>query len=126
MMAIDAACFYYRQLAEKLKLDVLRQQVSAMTEWTAWGGRPFRSPCPTKKWQVKPAEEMLTKSAGMLNFLLLEGVKCLDRNQNVNLLVANGVREFLDWLNKVGGLRGLTSKNPTKKSRKSVKAVGKC
>jgi len=70
MMAIDAACFYFERLAEKYKLDVLRQKVLTMTGWTAWGGSPFRSPCPTKKWPVKPAEEMLTKNASMLNKIL--------------------------------------------------------
>jgi hypothetical protein len=120
MMAIDAACFYYRQLAEKHDLDILRQKVLKMTELTAWGGRPFRCPCPTKKWPVKPAEEMLTESAGMLNFLLLEGLKRLYRDPNsegrpVEWLVATGISEFLDWLSKVGGLRELTSKKSAKR-----------
>jgi len=54
-------------------------------------------------------------AVGRFNFLLLEGFKRLSRHDAVDLLVANGVWEFLDWLDKAGGLRGLVAKKSAKR-----------
>jgi hypothetical protein len=107
MMAINAATHHYKRLAKTHGIDELRDAVHEMETWTAWGGFPFTSPCPTKKWPVEPPEEMLTSQGGLLNFLLLEGSKRLNEKTPTESLVLMGVRDFFKWLNDKGGLKNL-------------------
>jgi hypothetical protein len=78
-----------------------------MKALTAWGGFPFTSTCPTKKWPVKPPEGVLTSHGGLLNFLLHEGSKRLNPETPTESLVLMGVRDFFEWLNNKGGLKNL-------------------
>ena len=108
MMAINAATHYYKRLAKTHGIDELHDAVHKMAYWTAWGGCPFTSPCPTKKWPVEPPEKELTSHGGLLNFLLLEGSKKLNPKTPTESLVLMGVRDFFKWLNGKGGLKNLT------------------
>ena len=118
MMAINAATHYYDQIAKTHGMDELRHALYKMEEWTAWGGCPFTSPCPTVKWPVKPPEEALTQHAGILNFLLHEGSKRLEKSSSSQLLALMGVREFLSWLCDKGGLQNV-KRTVAKRRRKS-------
>jgi hypothetical protein len=118
MMAINAATHYYDKLAKAHGMDELRHALYKMEEWTAWGGCPFTAPHPTVKWPVEPPEEVLTQHAGMLNFLLHEGSKRLEKSSSSQLLALMGVREFLSWLCDKGGLQNV-KRTTAKRRRKS-------
>jgi len=107
MMAINAATHYYGKLAKTHGIDELYDAVHKMKALTAWGGFPFTSTCPTKKWPVKPPEGVLTSHGGLLNFLLHEGSKRLNPETPTESLVLMGVRDFFEWLNNKGGLKNL-------------------
>lgn len=110
LMVIATGAHFFEMMARNPKLESeARQSIINLADGVAWG-TSYNVSIPPKQWPVKIAETTLCKNEGILNFILYEGLKRIDRNQNRNLIVANAVREFLNWITKY--------ESPKKKKKK--------
>jgi hypothetical protein len=108
LMAIDAAAVHFKALADKHKMPTeLHERIRIMEEQICWAGTPYRTPCPTDKWVVKPPKKYLEDHGGLLMFLLAEGLKRLSRERNVDNIAHRGATEFVDWVMGCGGLQAI-------------------
>jgi hypothetical protein len=108
MMAIDAGSFHYLALVKKHNFpQKVKDKVWEMEEGVAWGGTPYRSPCPTDKWPIRPPKKLLEDHGGLLNFLLYEGITRMDTTSGRDFMVRRAVVEFMNWMMAQGGLREL-------------------